>query len=98
MVGSLILRGMLAGLIAGLFLFGFQRVVGEPQVDRAIAFESAMDAAQPGHQDEPEMETVSRKTQAGLGLVTGLIVISATCGRLFALVFAFTHGRVGPAD
>ncbi len=98
MVGSLLLRGMLAGLIAGLLLFGFQRVVGEPQVDRAIAFESAMDAAQPGHQEEPEMEVVSRKTQAGLGLLTGVAVYSAAFGGLFALVFAFAYGRVGPAD
>ena len=98
MVGSLLLRGMLAGLIAGLLVFGFQKIVGEPQVDRAIAFESAMDAAQPGHQDEPAMETVSRKTQAGLGLVTGLAVYSAAFGGLFALVYAFAHGRIGPAD
>ena len=98
MVGSLLLRGMLAGLIAGLLVFGFQRIVGEPQVDRAIAFESAMDAAQPGHQDEPEMEVVSRHTQAGFGLLTGVAVYSASFGGLFALVFAFTHGRVGPAD
>src|ERR1700743_1777871 len=98
MVGSLLLRGMLAGLIAGLLVFGFQKIVGEPQVDRAIAFESAMDAAQPVHADEPAMEVVRRKTQAGLGLVTGLAVYSASFGGLFALAFAFAHGRVGPAD
>ena len=39
MVGTLLLRGMLLGLVAGLLAFGVARVLGEPQVDRAIAFE-----------------------------------------------------------
>lgn len=41
MVGPLILRGLLAGVVAGLLAFAFAWSVGEPQVDRAIAFESA---------------------------------------------------------
>ncbi len=40
MVGNLLLRGMLVGVLAGLLAFGFARIFGEPQVDRAIAFES----------------------------------------------------------
>jgi hypothetical protein len=43
--GSLLARGMLIGIVAGLLAFGFAKFVGEPQVDKAIAFESAMDAA-----------------------------------------------------
>ncbi|MBV8537092.1 MAG: CbtA family protein [Alphaproteobacteria bacterium] len=43
MVGALLVRGMLVGLVAGLLGFGFAKVVGEPQVDKAIAFESRMD-------------------------------------------------------
>lgn len=39
MVGKLLMRGMLAGIAAGLLTFGFARIVGEPQVDQAIAFE-----------------------------------------------------------
>ena len=39
MVRTLLIRGMLAGLIAGMAGFVFARVVGEPHVDRAIAFE-----------------------------------------------------------
>ncbi len=45
MVGSLLLRGMLVGIVAGILCFGFLKVVGEPQVDRAIAFETRLDAA-----------------------------------------------------
>jgi hypothetical protein len=41
MTGRLLLRGMIVGLIAAVFAFGVARVVGEPQLDRAIALEAA---------------------------------------------------------
>lgn len=90
MVGNLLLRGMLVGVLAGLLAFGFARIFGEPQVDRAIAFEQQMNQGK-----APEPELVSRETQAGLGLFTGVIVYSAAVGGLFSLVFAFVYGRVG---
>lgn len=50
MVGDLLLRGMFAGIIAGLLAFGFASIFGEPQVDRAIAFEEqAADTSAAGH-------------------------------------------------
>ena len=39
MVRDLLIGGMLAGAVAGLLAFGIAKVFGEPQVDRAIAFE-----------------------------------------------------------
>jgi hypothetical protein len=45
MAGTLLLRGMLIGIVAGLLCFGFLKIVGEPQVDRAIAFETQLDEA-----------------------------------------------------
>ena len=45
MVGNILLRGMLVGLVAGLLTFAFLKTFGEPQVDRAIAFESQIDDA-----------------------------------------------------
>ena len=45
MARSLLIRGMLVGLLAGLLMFTFGKVFGEPSVDRAIAFEAAADAA-----------------------------------------------------
>ncbi len=92
MVGNLLLRGMLVGVFAGLLAFGFARIFGEPQVDRAIAFEDQMSQAKGA---SPEPELVSREMQAGLGLFTGVIVYSAAVGGLFSLVFAFVYGRVG---
>lgn len=45
MVGRLLLRGMLVGLLAGLLAFAFARVVGEPPLSRAIAYEDQHHAA-----------------------------------------------------
>ncbi|MBA8880428.1 CbtA family protein [Phyllobacterium myrsinacearum] len=91
MTRNLLIRGMIAGLLAGLLAFGFARVFGEPQVDSAIAFEEKMSQAA-GEAAEPEI--VSRDTQAGIGLFTGVVVYSAALGGLFSLVFAFVHGRI----
>ena len=104
MVGQLLLRGMLVGVVAALLAFGFARVFGEPQIERAIAFEKHMSHAQEGHEpgghvhdadahDEPKL--VSRATQAGLGLLVGVVVYGAAIGGLFSLVFAFVNGRIG---
>jgi hypothetical protein len=99
MVGNLLLRGMLVGVVAALFAFGFAQVFGEPHIDRAIALEELVAAAeqaargQPVGEEEPEL--VSRSTQAGMGLLTGLVVYGAAAGGLFALVFAYAFGRMG---
>jgi predicted cobalt transporter CbtA len=91
MVRTLLLRGMLAGLVAGLMVFAFAHWTGEPQVDGAIAFESRMDQAK-GEPPEPEM--VSRKIQKSIGLLTGVIVYGTALGGIFGLVFAYARGRL----
>ena len=108
MVGRLLLRGMLVGIVAGLLSFAFLKVVGEPPVDRAIAFETQMDEAKdkakadeamaktmPMPPAEADHEIVSRTTQAGLGLFTGVSVYNTAFGGLFALAFALVYGRAG---
>src|SRR5271168_808566 len=101
MARTLLVRGMLVGVVAGLLSFGFLKVYGEPQVDRAITFEAHMDESKAaadkasGHMhmsDEEEPELVSRSTQAGLGLFVAVIVYSAAFGGLFGLAFAFAYG------
>jgi predicted cobalt transporter CbtA len=101
MVGRLLARGMLVGILAGVLCFGFLKAFGEPQVDRAIAFETQMDEAKDhahGHMsmpmENPEPELVSRAVQAGIGLFTGVALYSAAFGGLFALAFALAYGRV----
>jgi len=99
MVGTLLLRGMLVGIVAGILCFAFLKVVGEPPVERAIAFEKQSDEAKAKSlslpMEEPKPELVSRQVQAGIGLFTGVMVYSAAFGGLFALVFALTYGRMG---
>ncbi|APA87808.1 CbtA family protein [Paraburkholderia sprentiae WSM5005] len=92
MVGKLLVRGMLAGIVAGLLTFSFARIVGEPQVDQAISFGEKAAAARG---EAPEPEIVSRETQAGLGLLTGVVTYGAAFGGLFSLVFAYSYGRAG---
>ena len=100
MVGALLTRGMLVGILAGILSFGFLKLVGEPPVDRAIAFETAMDEAKdkaradeamakgmtmPKQDSEPEL--VSRSVQSGIGLFTGVTVYNTAFGGLFAADF-----------
>jgi len=91
MARSLLLRGMMVGLVAGLLVFAFARWAGEPQVDRAIAFETSMDQAKG---EPPEQEMVSRKIQKGFGLLTGVLVYGTALGGIFGLVFAYARGRL----
>ncbi len=91
MIRSLLVRGMLVGLAAGLLAFPVAYALGEPPVQAAIAFEEAHAAPQT---DEPEV--VSRGTQRSIGLLTGLAVMGVALGGLFALVFAWAYGRIGP--
>ncbi len=88
MTGKLLLRGMIAGVVGGLLAFLFARIYGETLIEAAIAFEqhaSAHEAAEP--------ELVGRATQAGLGLLTGVVVYGAALGGILALAFAVVYGR-----
>jgi predicted cobalt transporter CbtA len=105
MIRNLLVRGMIAGLVAGLLGFGFAHTFGEPSVARAIAFEAQHEHAEAHHHDDAaaatahshgdDEELVSRETQSGLGLLTGVAVFGTALGGLFSLVFAFAYGRLG---
>jgi MFS family permease len=85
---------MAVGLLAGLLVFVSARWLGEPQVDRAIAFETAADQAKG---ESPEPEVFSRHIQKTAGLLTGAVAFGTALGGIFGIVFAFAYGRVGPA-
>jgi Probable cobalt transporter subunit (CbtA) len=102
MMGQLVLRGFIVGIVAGLLAFGWAKGFGEPAVDTAISFESAQHQAQaaaavaagkPAPDDDPEI--FSRTVQSGIGLLTGMVGVGAGLGCLFAVLFAFANGRVG---
>jgi predicted cobalt transporter CbtA len=94
-IRTLLLRGMLVGVVAGLLAFAFARWIGEPQVERAIAFETSLDRAKG---EAPELEMVSRKVQKSMGLLTGVVVYGAAIGGLFGLTFAFALGRISVTE
>lgn len=92
MVRALLIRGMLAGALAGLLACGFAWFFGEPQVDLALGFEQRMHALA-GEASEPAL--VSRAVQSTAGLLTGIVVYGCAIGGIFSLVFAYVYGRVG---
>ena len=98
MVRSLLVRGMLVGIIAGLLTFVFLKIYGEPQVDVAVAFETQAEAAKVAAAGASSVEAgpelVSRQVQAGLGLFTVVMVYSVAFGGLFGLAFAFAYRRI----
>jgi hypothetical protein len=87
-VRNLLVRGMLAGLAAGVLALVVAYLLGEPYVDKAIAFEEA-------HSHEHEMEVVSRSLQSTAGLATGVLIYGVAFGGIAALAYCFALGRVG---
>ncbi|MFC5213199.1 CbtA family protein [Streptomyces coerulescens] len=89
-VRNLLVRGMLAGLAAGVLALIVAYVLGEPSVDKAIGFEEAHAA---GH--EHEVELVSRSLQSTAGLATGVLIYGVSFGGIAALAYCFALGRLG---
>ncbi|UFR06291.1 CbtA family protein [Streptomyces sp. Go40/10] len=87
-VRNLLVRGMLAGLAAGVLALIAAYFLGEPHVDKAIGFEDA-------HAHEHEVEVVSRSLQSTAGLATGVLVYGVAFGGIAALAFCVALGRVG---
>jgi Probable cobalt transporter subunit (CbtA) len=87
-VRTLLVRGMLSGLAAGLPALVVAYLLGEPRVDSAIAFELA-------HSHEHGEELVSRALQSTAGLATGVLVFGVAMGGVAALAYCFALGRIG---
>ncbi|MEU1802846.1 CbtA family protein [Streptomyces sp. NPDC019937] len=87
-VRNLLVRGMFAGLGAGLLALIAAYFLGEPNVDSAISFEEA-------HAHGHEVELVSRSLQSTAGLATGVLIYGVTFGGVAALAYCFALGRVG---
>ncbi|MSQ32395.1 MAG: hypothetical protein EXR59_04055, partial [Dehalococcoidia bacterium] len=81
MVRTLLIRGMLVGVVAGLLAVGFAKIFGEPQIDKATAFENQMPQAA-GEPSEPEL--VSRAIQSSVGLLTGVLLYGTAIGGIYA--------------
>ncbi|GAA2982884.1 CbtA family protein [Actinokineospora diospyrosa] len=102
-VRSLLVWGLLAGLVGGLLAFGFAYAFGEPAVERAISIEetgtghahAGEQPAEHSHGEAEEEEVVSRAFQSTGGLGIGAVAYGLGLGELFSLAFAFAYGRVG---
>jgi predicted cobalt transporter CbtA len=99
---KLILRGIIVGAVAGLLAFVFARVFAEPQIHKAVDYESGRDAAQaaldkaaglPAAAADPGL--FSRTVQADVGIGVGMIFFGMAMGALFAVAYAVCLGRVG---
>ena len=88
---SLLIRGMLVGLAAGVLAFVFAYLVGEGPIDAAIAFEEAH--ADPAAAGEPAL--VSRTLQSTVGLLTATLIYGVALGGIFSMAFAAAYGRLG---
>jgi hypothetical protein len=90
MTRTLLVRGMLVGLAAGIVAFIVAHFFGEPSVAASIAVEEA------GHSHEAGMvELVSRNVQSTFGLLVALLAFGVAIGGLFGLAFAVAQGRLG---
>ncbi|MFJ8921783.1 CbtA family protein [Streptomyces sp. NPDC102415] len=89
-VRNLLVRGMLAGLGAGVITLVVAYFLGEPNVDSAIGFEESH-----AHSHEHEVELVSRSLQSTAGLATGILLYGVAFGGIAALAYCFALGRVG---
>jgi hypothetical protein len=100
MIIRTILRGVLSGFVAGVLGFIFAKVFAEPQINKAIAYESGRDsvlahlnraAGRAVAPDGPEI--FSRHLQSTIGIATGIIAFSMAMGALVAVVYLVLHGR-----
>ncbi|MFT3855294.1 MAG: CbtA family protein [Ilumatobacteraceae bacterium] len=99
---KLILRGTLAGTIGGVVAFVFARIFAEPQIQKAIDYESGRDAAQEVLDraagiaiEAAHADPFSRAVQGNVGIGVGMILFGAALGTLFAVAYCVCLGRVG---
>lgn len=91
MIAALLVRGLAAGLAAGVLAAGFGFAVGEPKVERAIRVEAA------GHHGmTPAAAPVVSRGGQRAGLLLAGALYGLAIGGLFALAFAALRGRTGP--
>ncbi|MGI3779649.1 MAG: CbtA family protein [Janthinobacterium lividum] len=102
---DLLVRGLLAGLLAGVATFFVAYAAGEPSVGAAIAVEESGGAADHDHggtaaagapaDGHDHATVVPRSLQSTAGLATATIVAGVTLGGLVGVVGALALGRFG---
>ena len=100
MEGRVIARGALSGFVSGIVAFVFAKLFAEPQINKAIEYESGRDAIlatlnrEAGRLVAPDgPEIFSRHIQSTVGIATGLIGFGTAMGALIAVAYLVMHGR-----
>jgi hypothetical protein len=98
----LVLRGVAAGGLAGLFAFVFTQIMVEPWIQKSIDFQDTHDKiyntlAQAAHHAllPPGPDIFSRNTQRNVGAPIGLIFFGMAMGALCAVAFTLLYRRYG---
>jgi predicted cobalt transporter CbtA len=103
---AFLVRGLLAGLFAGIAAFAVGYFVAEPQIQTAINYEESHEdapaahshseeSAAAGHHHDESGTVVSRHNQRTWGLLTGTLAVGLALGGIVALVAAAVLGRIG---
>ena len=97
---ALLVRGLIAGLLAGIATFLVAHQVGEPPVETAISLEESSahhsEATAGAHSHDSEEAVVSRETQRTWGLLTGTRAGAPVAGARGPRVAARGGGGGGP--
>lgn len=92
-----LVRGLIAGVIAGFAAFVVSYAIGEPPIESSIAIEEAADAHDHGavaeEEEEEEGAEVSREMQSTAGLLTGMVFVGAALGGLAGIATGLAMGR-----
>jgi hypothetical protein len=89
----LALRGLAVGALGGLLAFVFARVLAEPQIQAAIDYESARDAALHAV-GGPDI--FSRGIQRNVGIGVGMMLFGLAMGGLLAVTFVVVSRTMRP--
>ncbi len=103
----LALRGLGVGALGGLLAFIFARILSEPQIQKAIDYESGRDSAMDALRKAAGLkyiaeapEVFSRGLQRNVGIGVGMILFGMAMGGLLAVAFVLVvrgmHPRVRP--
>jgi hypothetical protein len=87
-VRALLVRGLAAGLVAGLLGFVVARFVGVPALEGALVYEDAVSGS-------VGIPVVNRTTQSGVGLALAYGLYGVAVGGILSLVHAAVVGRLG---
>src|SRR4051794_15431021 len=94
----LALRGVGAGALGGLLAFIFARILAEPQIQKAIDYESGRDAALAalGRATADDPEVFSRGLQRNLGIGVGMLLFGMAMGGLLAVAYVLVARGMRP--